>query len=144
MNIKLFGIVFSICLSVFNVFATDAQMRDGKIVYQSAAVNDEKAFNAKEKQALIDKFVVRKASDVLEIVNINPEKWEVNLTTCVLSYSNFSDFNACHSNDKSAILRKAVAVKRERDNYSDVPNSSEYKDFADRYSWLLSYYNSIP
>lgn len=144
MNMKTIIISFSIFLSGFCLYATDAQMRDGKIIYQIATVNNDKAFDAKHKQDLIDKFVVKKASDVLEIVNINPETWEVNLTTCVIGYSNYSDFNACHSNDKPSILKKAIAVKRERDNYSDFPNSAEYIDFNSRYQWLKSYYEGLP
>lgn len=141
--IKIISLTISGIMAVV-VFANSTEHRlvDGEIQFVIAEVNRGKAHSQDEKQKLEDKFNAQQSSGVpLDVVNYTPTSNEVNLSTCLIKIEGAWHFSN-YKNNKSALEPKLSEVKQQRD--MQIDGSDKHNDYSDRYSWLLSYYNSLP
>jgi len=85
-----------------------------------------------------DKEAKKKAPNV-KTVSL-PSNIELNISTCVYKFDNYSDFVSCKT--KSGLKNKIIELKRmlnERVDFLDA----ETIDLQRRYDWLKSYYESL-
>ena len=139
--------IFFLSITISNS-ATTSRLVDGNVDWVKFTVDGEEAFDSEER----DKHIIRKTTveggtttaKTPTAVNVTPTKNEVNISTCILKFYNYSDLLGCLNGDKPTIRKKLSELKVETEKYDFDLTSPEYIELNTRYLWLLNYYNGLP
>ena len=121
-------------LSMAIFAATPARLKDGKIDFAVSTTDDKPAFTIEEENAMLNADFVTKS--------VEPTINEVNIASCSLKFSNYSEYINCLTN-KDSLKVKIVELRQRLNNSSDF-NDAETADLQQRINWLKSYYQTLP
>ena len=76
-----------------------------------------------------------------DFVIYTPQDYEINLSTCISGFENYSDWLSCQT--RQGLRKKIKVMRSEFDSMADLP-ASERLDLRQRLSWLISYYLTLP
>ena len=134
-----FMIVYLFFVQSTLLWSAESRLTDGKVEFAIATVDSEPVFNEMEKQTKIkDKEAKKKAPNV-KTVSL-PSNIELNISTCVYKFDNYSDFVSCKT--KSGLKNKIIELKRMLNERVDFLDAGTI-DLQRRYDWLKSYYESL-
>lgn len=139
---KKFIFIFLTLIYTHNLWAIDTRIVGGGILeFSKGSVNGKPSWTDAEKAQLIQDYVyVTTAGYTLVVTTTTPTSTETNLSTCVVKFTDNSQWTTYQT--KSGLLIKLKSLKVEVDLNTELNVTDA--DLTNRYNWLKSYYQSLP
>lgn len=113
-----------------------------KVKFAVATVNDAAVYNQKDQDDTVVAATIN-TKTVPTVKSVTPSDVEVNVSTVVIKFSNYSDYLGCLT-DKNIVRQKIQDIRKKLNELVDFPaNDPEIVDLNQRIDWLKSYAKTL-